>query len=160
MADTMKRKFPLFIIDTETYEAPQTHYISCTDEETPFVISVKVVQELPAKHTSIYELKGSLLFEVVKVAKDANEERVKTLLKKAIKKYLAPFSHRNYTSKDLSIDNQIYQQELTISRAKRKYDELLAQADGNKELADFAIRLAEATLESLKAYKAILAQKS
>jgi hypothetical protein len=68
---------------------------------------------------------------------------------------LASFSHRNYTSKDLSIDNQIYQQELTISRAKRKYDELLAQADGNKELADFAIRLAEATLESLKAYKAM-----
>lgn len=37
----------------------------------------------------------------------------------------------------------------------QRYSDLLAQADGKKELADFAIRLAEATLESLKEYKAI-----
>lgn len=152
---SMKRNYPLFIIDREVYDTPYSHYISCVDDECPFVIRVRTVEELPAEHSGIYELKGSLLFEVVKLNDDADLGRVRSLFKKAIKKYMVAFSHRNYSDKELGIDNQIYQQELTIARAKRRYSDLLAQADGNKELADFAIRLAEATLESLKAYKAM-----
>ena len=51
---------------------------------------------------------------------------------------------------DLSIDNQIKQQELSVERAKANYNELLSRAYGDRKLADYQIALAEATLSSLK----------
>ena len=83
---------------------------------------------------------------------DDQKSRIQVLLKKALKKYLHAEAER-MPKDDLSIENQIKQQQLTVERAKSGYDDLLRRANGDKELADYQIALAEATLETLKAFK-------
>lgn len=152
----MKRDYPIFIIDRDEVGEPPCQYISCVDDTTPFIIKVRACDELPENHAELYEYVKGVLFEVVKIADDYDKTRAKSLLKKAIKKFLLIFDTNNYKGKDdLSLDSQIYQQELTISRAKKNYRELLARAGGNKSLAIYNIRLAEATLESLKELQTI-----
>ena len=89
----------------------------------------------------------SLVFEVVSPHEETTG--VKSLVRKAAKKYLLGFRDENYKGKDLSLENQIYQQKLTIEHNKRNYARLVEQAGGNEELAKFNIALAQATLESL-----------
>jgi hypothetical protein len=78
---------------------------------------------------------------------------VQTLLKKALKKFLHAEVERTPDLKDLDIDNQIIQQQLTIDRAKQMYDELVIRANGESKIADYKIALAEATLDTLKKFR-------
>lgn len=74
---------------------------------------------------------------------------MQSLLKKAAKKYMLGYKTDNYKGKDLSLDNQIYQQKLTIEQSKRNYAQLVERAGGDESLARYNIALAQATLESL-----------
>lgn len=148
----MKRQYPLFIIDKQMTEGFPYHHIAVMGEN-PFVIRVRLLENwLEYKPKGVFYLHSlrsgtSLIFEVV--SPHDNTVGVKSLVKKAAKKYLLGFRDENYKDKDLSLDNQIYQQKLTIEHNKRNYARLVEQAGGNEELAKFNIALAQATLESL-----------
>lgn len=154
----MKRQYPLFIIDKTVTEGFPYHHIAVMGEE-PFVIRVRLLENLndytPTGSFFLHPLhKGAILFEVVST--NYNSPKIQSLLKKAAKKYLLGYRDENYKDKDLNIDNQIYQQKLTIEHNKRNYHRLVAQAGGNEELAKFNIALAQATLESLYKVKEMM----
>lgn len=154
----MKRQYPLFIIDKAVTEGFPYHHIAVMGEE-PFVVRVRLLENLndytPTGSFLLHPLhKGAILFEVVST--NYNSPKIQSLLKKAAKKYLLGYRDENYKDKDLNIDNQIYQQKLTIEHNKRNYHRLVAQAGGNEELAKFNIALAQATLESLYKVKEIM----
>lgn len=147
----MKRNFPLFIIDKTTSEGFPYHHIAVMGEN-PFVIRVRLLSSLndyqPAGPFYLHPLsKNLILFEVVSDTQDS--PNVQNLLKKAAKKYMLGYKTDNYKGKDLSLDNQIYQQKLTIEHNKRNYAKLVEQAGGNESLTKYNIALAQATLESL-----------
>lgn len=146
----MKRSYPLFIIDKQTTEGFPYHHIAVM-ADMPFVVRVRLLRDLadytPVGMFYLHPLyQGAILFEVV--SNNEHTRNQESLLKKAAKKYLLGYKDRNYKSKDLSLDNQIHQQELTVEHSKRNYTQLLERA-GSKDLADFNIALAQATLESL-----------
>lgn len=154
----MKRNYPLFIIDKIVTEGFPYHHIAVMGED-PFVIRVRLLENLndytPTGAFLLHPLnKGAILFEVVST--NSNLPKIQSLLKKAAKKYLLGYRDENYKDKDLNIDNQIYQQKLTIEHNKRNYHRLVAQAGGNEELAKFNIALAQATLESLYKVKEMM----
>lgn len=146
----MKRNYPLFIIDKTTSESFPYHHIAVMGE-TPFVIRVRLINSLnitPAGAFFLHPLsKGAILFEVVSGMADSPQ--VQSLIKKAARKYLLGYKTDNYKGKELSLDNQIHQQKLTIERNKRNYAKLVEQAGGDESLAKYNIALAQATLESL-----------
>lgn len=147
----MKRNYPLFIIDKTTSEGFPYHHIAVMGE-TPFVVRVRLIKDLqgyqPSSSFFLHQLsQGAVLFEVVSGVPD--EAKVQNLLKKAAKKYMLGYKTDNYKGKDLSLDNQIHQQKLTIEHNKRNYAKLVEQAGGDESLAKYNIALAQATLESL-----------
>lgn len=152
----MKRDYPLFIIDKTTSEGFPYHHIAVMGE-SPFVVRVKLVKTLdftPAGAFLLHMLSsGAILFEVVSTRDDGPQ--IQSLLKKAAKKYMLGYKTDNYKGKELSLDNQIHQQKLTIEHNKRNYAKLVEQAGGDESLAKFNIALAQATLESLYKLKEI-----
>lgn len=153
----MKREFPLFIIDKTTSEGFPYHHIAVMGE-TPFVVRVRLLKSLgnyqPIGAFHLHPLSsGVILFEVVSCKDDG--PGIQSLLKKAAKKYLLGYKTDNYKGKELSLDNQIYQQKLTIEQNKRNFDRLVEQAGGSIELAKYNIALAQATLESLEQLKSL-----
>lgn len=151
----MKRQYPLFIIDKAVTEGFPYHHIAVMWEE-PFVVRVRLLENLndytPTGAFLLHPLhKGAVLFEVVSTKYDS--PKIQSLLKKAAKKYLLGYYDNNYKNKDLSIDNQIYQQQLTIEHQKRNFANLVARAGGDENLAKYNIALAQATLESLQQLK-------
>ena len=147
----MKRNYPLFIIDKTTSEGFPYHHIAVMGE-TPFVVRVQLLKKIKdhilAPTDYLIPLSsGGVLFEII--SKVDNPEALQGLLKKAAKKYMMGYKTDNYKGKDLSLDNQIYQQKLTIEHNKRNYAKLVEQAGGDESLAKYNIVLAQATLESL-----------
>ena len=146
----MKRNYPLFIIDKTTSESFPYHHIAVMGE-TPFVVQVRLMRSLNCTPNGPFFLQplsnGAILFEVVSDVEDCS--MIQSLLKKAAKKYMLGYKTDNYKGKDLSIENQIYQQKLTIEHNKRNYAKLVEQAGGDESLAKYNIALAQATLESL-----------
>ena len=171
----MKRHYPLFTIDRSKNSSYPFDYITCYDRTVGFIARVvpffddipyneflKRVPEVEGGETVSLTHKFKNTGGLVLVIEDFfynfewNNEirsRIKTLLKKALKKYLHAEVERTPTDNDLGIDDQIKQQEETITRAKANYEALVERALGDKKLADYQIALAEATLESLKAYR-------
>lgn len=151
----MKRNFPLFIIDKTTSEGFPYHHIAVMGEN-PFVVRVRLLRSLQDYHpTGAFYLhplsSGAILFEVVSCKDDGRS--MQSLLKKAAKKYMLGYKTDNYKGKELSLDNQIYQQKLTIEQNKRNYAQLVERAGGDESLAKYNIALAQATLESLMQLK-------
>lgn len=147
----MKRNYPLFIIDKTTSEGFPYHHIAVMGE-TPFVVRVQLLKKIKdhilAPTDYLIPLSsGGVLFEIISNVEDP--EALQGLLKKAAKKYMLGYKTDNYKGKDMSLDNQIYQQKLTIEHNKRNYAKLVEQADGDESLAKYKIALAQATLESL-----------
>lgn len=146
----MKRNYPLFIIDKTTSGGYPYHHIAVMEEE-PFVVRVRLLRELDLSISGAFFIKplsrGMLLFEVVSDIPDG--PKVQCLLKKAAKKYMLGYKTENYKGKELSLDNQIHQQKLTIEHNKRNYAKLVEQAGGDESLAKFNMALAQAILESL-----------
>lgn len=147
----MKREFPLFIIDKTTSEGFPYHHIAVMGE-SPFVVRVRLLRSLqdyqPTGSFYLHPLSsGVILFEVVS-CKDYGP-KIQSLLKKVAKKYMLGYKTDNYKGKDLCLENQIYQQKLTIEQNKRSYAQLVERAGGDESLARYNIALAQATLESL-----------
>lgn len=147
----MKRSYPLIIIDRTTSQGYPYHHIAVMGV-TPFVVRVRLLNSLqdynPVGAFYLHPLnRGAVLFEVVSCKDDGPQ--IQSLLKKAAKKYMLGYKTDNYKGKDLSLDNQIYQQRLTIEHNKRNYHRLVEQAGGDESLAKYNIALAQATLESL-----------
>lgn len=167
----MKRNFPLFLIDRSKAEAYPFDYISCFDSAVGFVARVVFfrddapLNEFISQSANIegseysslaYRFsRGGVILVVEEFLFDFDlttetKTRIRTLLKKALKKYLHAEADRT-PHKDLDIDSQIQQQQLTIERAKSNYAQLVARS--SKEEADYNISLAEATLETLKRFR-------
>ena len=151
----MKRQYPLFIIDKAVTEGFPYHHIAVMGEE-PFFVRVRLLKNLndytPTGAFLLHPLhKGAVLFEVVSTNYDS--PKIQSLLKKAAKKYMLGYKTNNYKNKELSLDNQIYQQQLTIEHQKRNFAHLVARAGGDENLAKYNIALAQATLESLQQLK-------
>lgn len=150
----MKRNYSLFIIDKTTSESFPYHHIAVMGE-SPFVVRVRLVKSLDFTPAGAFHLhmlsSGAILFEVISNRDDG--PHIQSLLKKAAKKYLLGYKSDNYKGKDLSLNNQIHQQKLTIEHNKRNYAKLVEQAGGDESLAKYNIALAQATLESLHKLK-------
>lgn len=147
----MKRDYPLFIIDKTTSEGFPYHHIAVMGE-TPFVVRVQLLKKIKGHILAPTDYlvplsSGGVLFEIISNVEEPDE--LQGLLKKAAKKYMLGYKTDNYKGKDLSLDNQIYQQKLTIEHNKRNYAKLVEQAGGDESLAKYNIALAQATLESL-----------
>lgn len=168
-----KRTYPLFLIDRSKAAAYPFDYITCFDQTCGFVARVvPFFSDQPFNEfiTMSRKIEGSEYASVtykfnrggvVLVIEDylydfqltgEVKTRIHTLLKKALKKYLHAEVERT-PANDLSIENQIKQQELTIERARQNYDDLVHRANGDREYADYQIALAEATLETLKKFR-------
>ena len=133
------------------------HHIAVMGE-TPLVIRVQLLKKIKdyvlAPSDYLIPLSsGGLLCEIISKVDDT--EALQGLLKKAAKKYMLGYKADNYKGKDLSLDNQIYQQKLTIEHNKRNYAKLVEQAGGDESLAKYNIALAQATLEILYKLKQI-----
>lgn len=146
----MKRDFPLFLIDRLKNETYPFDYIACFDTEVGFVSRVVPFFDDASFHEFIASSKkvddceySSITFKfkrsggLVIVIEDflfqfewngQKKTRVRTLLKKALKKYLHVEVERT-PHDDYSIDNQIIQQVLTVENAKSNYDKLLLRAN-------------------------------
>ena len=153
----MKRDYPLFIIDKNTSESFPYHHIAVMGE-TPFVVRVQLLKKIKdhilAPTDYLIPLSsGGVLFEIISNVEDP--DALQGLLKKAAKKYMLGYKTDNYRGKELSLDNQIYQQKLTVEHNKRNYAKLVEQAGGDESLAKYNIALAQATLESLYKLKEI-----
>ncbi len=169
----MKRNYPLFIIDRSKPTAYPFDFIFCADSTCGFVARVvaffrdepyrefvKQRQQIEAsEYTSLiypFPREGGMALVVEEFLFDFDENnkehraRIKTLLKKALKKYLHAEVERTAHT-DMGINDQIKQQEATINRAKSNYDFMVQNA--TKEEVDYNIALAEATLETLKKFR-------
>jgi len=163
----MKRYYPLFMIDRSKPKSYPFDFISCFDTECGFVARVIPFTTDIAYDMFYKECQPSFDFMYIKskfkkggvilliegflipnfdLFNEKYHPRIKTLLKKALKKYLHAEVERTAHS-DLSIENQIKQQKLTIERAKSNYDALVSRS--SKQEADYNIALAEATLQTL-----------
>ena len=147
----MKRNHPLFIIDKTTSEGFPYHHIAVMGE-TPFVVRAQLIRNIKEHILSPTDYiiplsSGGVLFEIISNVEDPRV--LQSLLKKAAKKYMLGYKTDNYKGKDLSLNNQIHQQKLTIEHNKRNYAKLVEQAGGDDSLAKYNIALAQATLDSL-----------
>ena len=170
-----KRDYPLFIIDRTKSDNYPDDYVVCLDREAGFAARVVYFPEQSAYQAFVenfnnrenaeisgvhFPLKkgGGVVLQLVdflyhfELTNDI-KSRIKTLLKKALKKYLHAEKDRTPDKEDLSIENQIKQQRLTIEQAVRNYDELLRRAGGDKQTADYQIDLAKETLKTLEKYR-------
>lgn len=168
-----KRDYPLFLIDRSKHQAFPYDYITCLDKTVGFVAKVihlptdvmynefitqqKNVNSSDVIFDSIKTRKGGIIILIIDFLHyfdwtKENQTRVKTLLKKGFKKFLHAEAEKVPVG-DLSLDDQIIQQELTIERARAHYSDLVARANGDSELADYQIALAEATLQTLKSFR-------
>lgn len=168
----MKRNYPLFLIDRSKHSSYPFDFIYCDDKEKGFVARIlPFFEDVPfnaylnqAKHTEKnkpfefyrFKNKGGVVLVIedfknvnIDIIRNSTYESIKSLLKKALKKYLHAEADRT-PHNDLGIENQIKQQELTIERAKQNYDELVLRSNGDTSLAKYQIALAKATLNSLK----------
>lgn len=168
-----KRDYPLFLIDRSKHQAFPYDYVTCMDKTVGFLAKVIhmptdiMYNEFMTQQKNVSS--GDVIFDSLKTRKGGivilvidflyyfewtkeNQTRVKTLLKKGFKKFLHA-ELENTPVGDLSIDDQIIQQELTIERAHAHYDDLVARANGDPKLADYQIALAEATLQTLKSFR-------
>lgn len=166
-----KREYPLFLIDRTKSPSHPFDYVSCFDKRFGWVARVvhwektevfeAFLQESQkisnyASYSVPLRIGGvSLIIEDYLYYFELDNEamsRITGLLKKAMKKYLHQELDRT-PKDDLSIDNQIKQQKLTIERARQTYDDLLERAGGDPELVNYQLALAEATLKTLENYK-------
>ncbi|MCL2597276.1 MAG: hypothetical protein FWD66_06410 [Paludibacter sp.] len=168
-----KREYPLFLIDRTRSESYPSDYIVCLDREVGFVAQVVHFpknemynaflrkfenienNELAGIHTPLKN--GGLVLQIIDFlyyfeVKTETKNRVQVLLKKALKKYIHAEINRT-PNDDLGIENQIKQQKLTIERTKQNYNDLLQRANGDREIADYQIELAEAMLRTLEIYR-------
>lgn len=168
-----KRNYPLFMIDRSKPASHPFDYIDCHDKTVGFVARVVYFPQSDA-YAEFVEAQKKLPYSdcvtlsmpfrrggVVLVIEDFmysfeftrdNQSRIKHLMKKALKKYLHAELERTPVD-DLGINAQIKQQQLTVERAEQNYPELLRRANGDRELSDYQIQLAKATLETLKQFK-------
>jgi len=166
-----KRNFPLYLIDRSKPEAFPFDYITCFDTIAGFVARVvhfkdnntfnafvSMYSEVPDNENVCITQKfrtGGIAIVVEDFLFDmefseTNNSRVQRLLKKALKKYI--FAEVSRTPHgELSIDNQIKQQQLTVDKAKSQYNALVARSSIAE--ADYNIQLAEATLQTLQRYR-------
>ena len=167
-----KRDYPLFLIDRSKHESYPFDVVTCVDKTVGFVAKVIhmptdvmynefVTQQNVSSSEIIFDCfkarKGGIIILIIDFLyyfewTKENQVRVKTLLKKGFKKFLHAEGNKTPVG-ELSLDNQILQQELTIERAKQNYSDLLARANGDAAYADFQIALAEATLQTLKSFR-------
>lgn len=168
-----KRDYPLFLIDRSKLTSFPFDMVTCFDKTVGFVAKVihmptdVMYNEFLTQQKNVAS--GEVLFDSVKTKKGGiiiliidflyyfewtkeNQTRVKTLLKKGFKKFMHT-EYDNTPSGDLTLDNQIIQQELSIQNARANYEALVARANGDREIADYQIALAEATLQTLKSFR-------
>lgn len=171
----MKRDYPLFTIDRTKAPGYPFDYITCYDHEVGFIARVVVLSttvafdEFMLRSSAVEDYEISTYMErfkrggiAVVIADffynfDINtktKSRIQALLKKGTKKYLTATFERE-TKGNLSIDDQIRMQELTIERNKTNFDALLARAK-TREDAIYSIKIAEETLNTLKKYKELM----
>ncbi len=171
-----KRNYPLILIDDRRDEKYPYDFVTVLDDTVGFVARVvsffdeqryREALEVYKKSENAKNLflqkdfkNGGLVLEVLEFFDSEleftskNSQRIRSLLKRAMKKYLFGAMESSVKPDDeLGIDNQIIQQKLTIQRAKSNYSELLRRAEGNRDLADFQIKIAEATLRTLESSK-------
>jgi 5S rRNA maturation endonuclease (ribonuclease M5) len=169
----MKRNYPLITIDRSKHKTYPFDFITCNDNTVGFIARVvPFFDDIPyneflnkskevndSQYTSItHKLKkGGIILVVEDFLYDFEwtgeiKARIRTLLKKALKKFLHAEVDRSLDA-NLSIEDQIKQQELTIEQAKHQYDQLVKRSLGNKSIADYQIALAEATLDTLKSFR-------
>ncbi|MEG2191638.1 MAG: hypothetical protein RRY05_09760 [Bacteroidales bacterium] len=156
----MKRTTPQILIDRAKFLAYPYDYIFCDDSNVAFIAKVLHITDTAAfnqlavdDNTTIthrFKIGGcAIMVEKFMYGTPSDYTRVKSLLKKILKKYLYGEAERYFHNKDFDLENQITQARETVRHNKNHYDELLKRAGGNRELADFNIQLAEATLHSL-----------
>lgn len=172
--DTMqKRNYPLFLIDRSKTKNYPNDYITCLDREVGFVAKVVffpaddawrefLVGFSQIEHNELAGVKmrlkrGGLALQVVDFlyrfeVTNETKARVQVLLKKALKKYLHAEAERT-PHNDLGIDDQIKQQKLTLERAVQNYDDLVARANGSRDLADYQISLQRETVRTLERFR-------
>ena len=169
-----KRDYPLFTIDRSKHSSYPYDFITCYDRNVGFVAKVLFFNNEQMYREFVDVAANSDNFDTVTLINrvktnyiiitivdffyhfdwtNERKTRIKTLLKKAFKKYIHAESTKAPTGDALSVDNQIKMQEETISRAKANYEQLIQNCFNDKKLADYQIALAEAILESLKAYR-------
>ena len=177
----MKREYPLFLIDRSKSENYPFDFICCADAEVGFIarvvpffqnkpleIFVEKCSENPDFEftSTIYKFnnrEGGVILVVEKFLhnfklKNEQKQRIKVLLKKALKKYMHAESDRT-AHNDLGIDNQIKQMELNLEHNLRNYDDLVKRAE-SKEYADYMINLTRATISTLKRYQDLFVFKT
>ncbi len=165
-----KRDYPLFLIDRSKSDMHKADYVVCLDREVGFVARVLFLpedehfREFVDKYRQIENAeisgvfmqlkKGGIVLQVVDFLyhfeiDTQTKNRIQTLLKKGLKKYLHAEVERTPNKNELGIENQIKQQQLTVERARENYSELVKRANGDESIADYQIALAEETLQSL-----------
>jgi len=168
-----KRGYPLFLIDRTKNLAYPFDYITCFDKTVGFISRVEFFKrdvEYFEFVTNVGKIENSEFFNLTMKLKEGglilfcedflysfdltqdNKNRVKTLLKKALKKYLHAEIDRTAFD-DLGIDNQIKMQQQTIDKMRQNYDLIIAQSNGDASNADYMIAVAEATLKTLKSVR-------
>jgi len=167
----MKREYPLILIDRSKSESYPNDFVMCFDSKVGFVAKIFFLPKNDSFRLLVEKMqqvencdiagvcyplkKGGVVMQIVdflhyfELTKETRG-RIQSLLKRAMKKYLYAEMGRNPNRKDLDIDNQIAQQELSIERAIQNRSDLVARAGGNEEIADYQIDLARETLNSLK----------
>ena len=168
-----KRDYPLFLIDRSKHESYPFDVVTCLNKTVGFVAKVihmptdMMYNEFVTQQKNVNS--SEIIFDSFKARRGGvviliidflhffewtkeNQVRVRTLLKKGFKKFLHTEGDKTPVG-ELSLDNQILQQELTIERAKQNYSDLVARANGDAAYADYQIALAEATLQTLKSFR-------
>lgn len=172
-----KREYPLFLIDRSKAKNYPNDYITCLDREVGFVAKVVFFPADDAwreflagfsqiEHNELAGVKmhlkrGGLALQVVDFlyhfeVTNQTKARVQVLLKKALKKYLHAEVERT-PHNDLGIDDQIRHAKLTLERAIQNYDDLVARANGSRDLADYQISLQRETVRTLQRVRGMYA---
>lgn len=166
-----KNDFPFFIIDRTKPESYPFDFVVCTDSQFGFIAKIIhytseltfnsfiSLQEEITNSEFYYDFKKLKVGGLVLIIERFTYEfeftekalkRVQWCMKKALSKFIFAEVQRTPQG-DLDIDNQIKQQKLSIERAKSQYNALVARS--SVEEADYAIKLAEATLFTLEQAK-------
>lgn len=165
------REYPLFLIDRSKPESYPFDYVACFDKQVGFVARVvpffkndplnifleKCKINPDFEYTSILHKFNNREGGVILVIEDflhnfefekTQKERLKVLLKKAMKKYLHAQSDSTAHG-DYSIDNQIKQMRLNLEHAQNTYDDLVKRAE-SKEYADYLINITKEIIKTLE----------
>ena len=169
-----KRNYPLFIIDRSRHSSYPYDFISCYDREVGFIAKSLFFNNDQMYREFLDTAASKENFDIITITHryrngyvmliivdflyyfewtNEKKTRIKTLLKKSLKKYLHAENIKAPKGEALSIDNQIKMQEETIARAKANYEELIKRSLGDSKLADYQIALIEATLNTLKSFR-------